>query len=662
MRRRVPDISKAKRLVGFDPKIGLRKIIEDVAADLRARRHDAVSAGANQPRASSWRRSRPDSRSGSGTRSTRASGSTSCTRSPTRARRTSPASSSTRTGTSTRRCSSSRCTSSGLDVGEPRGRCASSRSSRACSSSCRCSSSRGARGSGRGLRALAAALFALAARSRSSTPPSSGPTRGSMLASAVACWAAFTDSGSRRLRFVLFAAAVAFGMLTHYLMAIVVLLIGAVRLLFLLPPLRRARSRARAPPLGLRLADPRGRDRRLRVPALAVQVHVLGRPTTPAGARARRRRAAHGDRGEPDRPRPGAAQDARPADPRARIAAGRASRWLGTVLLVGRAPGSPASSGSRRAGKRDLPPRRPGDRDRDHVRDPLGAARARDVDLVVGPRVDPVPVHRGLALAARHVRAARRRPVRPAARGARGADARAARSSPASGTRAARPARTSAARSRRRARSARSSRRPTRRTRRSTRRSSPSRRGSSIAPPTSRMRPVSTASSSRMRSTRVRSRPPSTARRARLRPSRHRGHAPLPRPRHAGRARQGHARRDCPRSCDSATVARRTQHVRIDETMTVWVFGPETSMTVRATPDDLRRPRPRSSSSLALRAPALGPRPPRTLPPGELRPGAPDARRGSTSRRRARTSPSLAKSMLQATRTRRSTTSRCSPG
>jgi UDP-glucose 4-epimerase len=35
MRRRVPDISKAKRLVGFDPKIGLRKIIEDVAADLR---------------------------------------------------------------------------------------------------------------------------------------------------------------------------------------------------------------------------------------------------------------------------------------------------------------------------------------------------------------------------------------------------------------------------------------------------------------------------------------------------------------------------------------------------------------------------------------------------------------------------------------------------
>jgi len=35
MRRRVPDITKAKRLVGFDPKIGLRKIIEDVAAELR---------------------------------------------------------------------------------------------------------------------------------------------------------------------------------------------------------------------------------------------------------------------------------------------------------------------------------------------------------------------------------------------------------------------------------------------------------------------------------------------------------------------------------------------------------------------------------------------------------------------------------------------------
>jgi UDP-glucose 4-epimerase len=37
MRRRVPDISKAKRLVGFDPKIGLRRIVEDVAEDLRRR-------------------------------------------------------------------------------------------------------------------------------------------------------------------------------------------------------------------------------------------------------------------------------------------------------------------------------------------------------------------------------------------------------------------------------------------------------------------------------------------------------------------------------------------------------------------------------------------------------------------------------------------------
>ena len=37
MRRRVPDVAKAKRLVGFEPKIGLRRIIEDVAADLRAR-------------------------------------------------------------------------------------------------------------------------------------------------------------------------------------------------------------------------------------------------------------------------------------------------------------------------------------------------------------------------------------------------------------------------------------------------------------------------------------------------------------------------------------------------------------------------------------------------------------------------------------------------
>ena len=36
MRRRVPDVSKAKRLVGFQPEIPLRRIIEDVAADLRA--------------------------------------------------------------------------------------------------------------------------------------------------------------------------------------------------------------------------------------------------------------------------------------------------------------------------------------------------------------------------------------------------------------------------------------------------------------------------------------------------------------------------------------------------------------------------------------------------------------------------------------------------
>lgn len=37
MRRRVPDIGKARRLLGFDPKIGLRRIIEDVTADLRSR-------------------------------------------------------------------------------------------------------------------------------------------------------------------------------------------------------------------------------------------------------------------------------------------------------------------------------------------------------------------------------------------------------------------------------------------------------------------------------------------------------------------------------------------------------------------------------------------------------------------------------------------------
>jgi hypothetical protein len=58
-----------------------------------------------------------------------------------------------------------------------------------------------------------------------------------MLASAIACWAAFTG-GRRAARFALFAAAVGFGLLTHYLMAFVVLLIGLVRLLFAIPPLR----------------------------------------------------------------------------------------------------------------------------------------------------------------------------------------------------------------------------------------------------------------------------------------------------------------------------------------------------------------------------------------------------------------------------------------
>src|SRR6185436_8613406 len=37
MRRRVPDIAKAKRLVGFDPKDNLKKIVEEVAEDLRGR-------------------------------------------------------------------------------------------------------------------------------------------------------------------------------------------------------------------------------------------------------------------------------------------------------------------------------------------------------------------------------------------------------------------------------------------------------------------------------------------------------------------------------------------------------------------------------------------------------------------------------------------------
>lgn len=70
-----------------------------------------------------------------------------------------------------------------------------------------------------------------------------------MLASAVACQAAFTEAGSKQLRFVLFAAAVAFGLLTHYLMAMVVLVIGLVRLVFLLPALR-ARFTSRGPLLG----------------------------------------------------------------------------------------------------------------------------------------------------------------------------------------------------------------------------------------------------------------------------------------------------------------------------------------------------------------------------------------------------------------------------
>src|SRR5262249_22296112 len=71
-----------------------------------------------------------------------------------------------------------------------------------------------------------------------------------MLASAVACWAAFSIGGSRAVRFAAFAAAVAFGILTHYLMAFVVLLIGFVRLLFAMPPLGR-RFQGQAKPLAL---------------------------------------------------------------------------------------------------------------------------------------------------------------------------------------------------------------------------------------------------------------------------------------------------------------------------------------------------------------------------------------------------------------------------
>jgi hypothetical protein len=70
-----------------------------------------------------------------------------------------------------------------------------------------------------------------------------------MLASAVACWAAFTDAGSKRTRFLVFAAAVAFGMWSHHLMAFTVLLAGATRVLFLLPPLRDARFRSGGPQL-----------------------------------------------------------------------------------------------------------------------------------------------------------------------------------------------------------------------------------------------------------------------------------------------------------------------------------------------------------------------------------------------------------------------------
>lgn len=50
------------------------------------------------------------------------------------------------------------------------------------------------------------------------------------LFSAVACWAAFAESGSRVLRFAVFVAAVFLGMSTHRLMAISVFSIGAARL------------------------------------------------------------------------------------------------------------------------------------------------------------------------------------------------------------------------------------------------------------------------------------------------------------------------------------------------------------------------------------------------------------------------------------------------
>jgi hypothetical protein len=60
-----------------------------------------------------------------------------------------------------------------------------------------------------------------------------------MLCSAAACCAAFTSAGPAKLRFAVFALAVAAGLWTHYLMALAVVLVGATRLLFLLPPLRR---------------------------------------------------------------------------------------------------------------------------------------------------------------------------------------------------------------------------------------------------------------------------------------------------------------------------------------------------------------------------------------------------------------------------------------
>jgi hypothetical protein len=72
-----------------------------------------------------------------------------------------------------------------------------------------------------------------------------------MLASATACWAAFSGGGSRALRFAVFSGAVAFGLWSHYLMAIAVILIGATRLVFLIPPVRNARLESDGPPLGL---------------------------------------------------------------------------------------------------------------------------------------------------------------------------------------------------------------------------------------------------------------------------------------------------------------------------------------------------------------------------------------------------------------------------